>query len=98
MSAGSGRDQEELKDIVEVEVRSIIEPEEFEGVQELEWINEFARLARQGLRKEDGTFRRSHIRRLVQRAEVGADQIMIKGSALKLLQTLAEASGVETGR
>ncbi|ARM88189.1 resolvase/recombinase protein [Rhizobium sp. CIAT894] len=63
----------------------------------MESINEFARMARQRLRREDGTFRRSHIQSLVQRAEVGADQIVIRGSALKLLQTLAEVSGGKPG-
>lgn len=63
----------------------------------LESINEFARMARQRLRKEDGTFRRNHIQSLVQRAEVGSDQIVIRGSALKLLQTLAEVSGGKLG-
>jgi site-specific DNA recombinase len=60
-------------------------------------INEFARMARQRLRREDGTFRRSHIQSLLQRAEVGVDQIVIRGSALKLLQTLTEVSGGKPG-
>jgi site-specific DNA recombinase len=51
----------------------------------MEAINEFARTARE--RREDGTFRRSHVQKFVQRAEVGANQIVIRGSALKLLQT-----------
>ena len=55
-----------------------------------EAIAQFTSLARQGLRRDEGTFRRSHIQSLVQRAEVGVDQIMIRGSALKLLQTLTE--------
>ncbi|MFS8040751.1 MULTISPECIES: zinc ribbon domain-containing protein [Xanthobacter] len=63
----------------------------------MESINEFARMARQRLGREDGTFRRNHIQSLVQRAEVGADQIVIRGSALKLLQTLAEVSGGKPG-
>ncbi|WP_309546871.1 recombinase family protein [Rhizobium rhizogenes] len=56
-------------------------------------VQEFAKAVRTQMRREDGSFRRSQIQMLVQRAEVGANQILIRGSALKLLQTLAEASG-----
>ncbi|MEP7455701.1 recombinase family protein [Phyllobacterium sp. SB3] len=61
----------------------------------MESIREFAKVARQRLRREDGTFRRSHVQKFVQRAEIGSDQIVIRGSALRLLQSLAEASGGE---
>jgi site-specific DNA recombinase len=63
----------------------------------MEAIQQFARAARAGLRREDGSFRRSHVQKLVQRAEVGSDQILIRGSALQLLQTLTEASGGKHG-
>ncbi|SDR45455.1 Site-specific DNA recombinase [Rhizobiales bacterium GAS113] len=53
----------------------------------------FARLAREGLRRDDGTFRRSHVQKIVQRAEVGADQIVVRGSALKLFETLVAPGG-----
>ena len=53
----------------------------------------FARLAREGLRHDDGTFRRSHVQKIVQRAEVGADQIVLRGSTLRLLETLAASGG-----
>jgi site-specific DNA recombinase len=56
----------------------------------------FARLAREGLRRDDGTFRRSHVQKIVQRAEVGADQIVLRGSTLRLLETLVASGGVET--
>jgi site-specific DNA recombinase len=56
----------------------------------------FARLAREGLRHDDGTFRRSHVQKIVQRAEVGADQIVLRGSTLRLLETLVASGGVET--
>ncbi len=47
----------------------------------------FACLAREGLRRADGTFRRSHVQKIAQRAEVGADQIVVRGPALQLLET-----------
>ena len=53
----------------------------------------FARLAREGLRHDDGTFRKSHVQKIVQRAEVGADQIVLRGSTLRLLETLAASGG-----
>jgi site-specific DNA recombinase len=56
----------------------------------------FARLAREGLRRDDGTFRRSHVQKIVERAEVGADQIVLRGSTLRLLETLVASGGVET--
>uniref|UniRef100_UPI001BD3B184 recombinase family protein n=1 Tax=Bradyrhizobium sp. dw_78 TaxID=2719793 RepID=UPI001BD3B184 len=40
----------------------------------------FARLAKEALRREDGTFRRSHLQKIVGRAEVGSDRIVIRGS------------------
>ena len=56
----------------------------------------FSRLAQEGLRRQDGTFRRSHVQKIVQRAEVGADRIVIRGSTLGLLQSLV-APGAEPG-
>jgi hypothetical protein len=55
--------------------------------------------ARQRIRTRDGSFRRHHLQALVQRVEVGADEIRIKGSKTQLLQILAasgEGHGVET--
>lgn len=42
--------------------------------------------------------RSERVQSLVQRAEVGADQIMVRGSALKLLQTLTAVSGGKPGQ
>jgi site-specific DNA recombinase len=53
----------------------------------------FAGLAREGSRRDDGTFRRSHVQKIVQRAEVGADQIILRGSTLQLLETLVASRG-----
>ena len=53
----------------------------------------FACLAREGLRRADGTFRRSHVQKIVQRAEVGANQIVVRGSALQLLETVVASGG-----
>lgn len=59
----------------------------------MEAIKEFAKVARERMRRDDGTFRRSHVQKFVQRAEVGANQILIKGSALRLLQGLTASGG-----
>ena len=53
------------------------------------------------LRRVDGTFRRSHVQKVVQRPEVGANQIIVRGSAPRLLETLLASGGrcgVETAR
>ncbi|MCC6483191.1 MAG: recombinase family protein [Sphingomonadaceae bacterium] len=52
--------------------------------------------ARKKIRKPEGSFRRHHIQSLVQRVEVGRDEIRIKGSRPRLLQTLV-ASGAKPG-
>jgi len=55
--------------------------------------------ARSRIRREDGGFSRHHLQTLVQRVEVGADDIRIKGSRQRFLQTLVAPggkSGVET--
>ena len=49
--------------------------------------------ARRRMRSKDGGFRRHHIQSLVQRVEVGAEEIRIKGSRPTLLQTLIASGG-----
>ena len=59
----------------------------------------FAVAAKERMRGEDGSFRRNYVQQLVQRAEVGTDEIRIVGSRSRLLQTLVasgEKPGVET--
>lgn len=59
----------------------------------------FAMGAKDRMRHCDGSFRRNYIQQLVQRAEVGTDEIRIVGSRSRLLQTLVasgEKPGVET--
>ena len=59
----------------------------------------FANEARLRIRDKDGSFRRHHLQTLVQRVEVGTEEIRIKGSKMRLLQTLVASggkSGVET--
>ena len=59
----------------------------------------FASEARPRIRAKDGSFRRHHLQTLVQRVEVGTGKIRIKGSKMRLLQTLVASggkSGVET--
>ncbi len=59
----------------------------------------FATGAKDRMRHSDGSFRRNYIQQLVQRAEVGTNEIRIVGSRSRLLQTLVasgEKPGVET--
>ncbi|MGE3363940.1 MAG: recombinase family protein [Rhizobiaceae bacterium] len=56
-------------------------------------LEQFIRLAKEGLRRDDGSFRRSHVQKIVQRAEVGTVQIVIRGSALQLFNTLVASGG-----
>ncbi|MER9893786.1 recombinase family protein [Mesorhizobium sp. M0119] len=58
-----------------------------------EAVARFAEGVRQRLRAQDGSFRRHHLQTLVQRVEVGADRILIKGSKATLLQTLVTSRG-----
>lgn len=58
-----------------------------------ELLEAFAGEARRQIRAKDGGFRRHHIQTLVQRVEVGADEIRIKGSKPTLLQTLIASGG-----
>ncbi|MFW2829830.1 recombinase family protein [Sphingomonas sp. ID0503] len=53
----------------------------------------FAAAAKDRMRGEDGSFRRNYIQQLVQRAEVGTDEIRIVGSRARLLQTLVASGG-----
>ncbi|MBV5265010.1 recombinase family protein [Pinisolibacter aquiterrae] len=62
-----------------------------------EALSRFADAARERLRSKDGSFRRHHLQMLVQRIEVGDDEIRIKGSKTKLLQTLVASGGVSGG-
>ncbi|RUV94430.1 recombinase family protein [Mesorhizobium sp. M5C.F.Ca.IN.020.14.1.1] len=56
-------------------------------------LEQFIRLAKEGLRRDDGSFRRSHVQKIVQRAEVGTNQIVIRGSPLQLFNTLLASGG-----
>ena len=56
-------------------------------------LRRFAAEARNKIRAPDGGFRRNYLQALVQRIEVGADKILIKGSKPNLLQTLAASGG-----
>ena len=58
-----------------------------------ELLEAFASEARRQIRTKDGSFRRLHVQTLVQRVEVGADEIRIKGSKPTLLQTLVASGG-----
>jgi site-specific DNA recombinase len=58
-----------------------------------EALSRFAGEARRKIRAKDGGFRRHHLQMLVQRIEVGTDEIRIKGSRTKLLQTLVASGG-----
>ena len=58
-----------------------------------ELLEAFASEARRQIRAKDGSFRRHHVQTLVQRVEVGADEIRIKGSKPTLLQTLVASGG-----
>ncbi|UVK57185.1 recombinase family protein [Mesorhizobium sp. AR02] len=58
-----------------------------------EAVARFAEGVRQRLRAQDRTFRRHHLQTLVQRVEVGANRILIKGSKATLLQTLIASRG-----
>ncbi|AZO46172.1 recombinase family protein [Mesorhizobium sp. M7D.F.Ca.US.005.01.1.1] len=61
-----------------------------------EAVARFAEAATQRLRDGDGSFRRHHLQTLVQRVDIGAERILIKGSKATLLQTLV-ASGEKPG-
>lgn len=64
-----------------------------------ELLRRFAADARAQVRSKDGGFRRHHLQALVQRVEIGADEIRIRGSKPRLLQTLVASvgkHGVET--
>lgn len=58
-----------------------------------EFLRRFGIEARKKIRARDGGFRRSHVQALVQRVEVGTDEIRIKGSKPRLLQTLVASGG-----
>lgn len=49
--------------------------------------------ARKKIRDREGSFRRHHLQTLVQRIEVGTDEIRIRGSKGRLLQTLSASGG-----
>jgi site-specific DNA recombinase len=60
-------------------------------------LRRFALAARRKLRNEDGTYRRDHLRALLQRVEVvDPTEIRIMGSKTELLRTLAAAASVES--
>lgn len=56
-------------------------------------LSRFADEARRKIRAQDGGFRRHHLQALVQRVEVGTDEIRIKGSRTQLLRTLVASGG-----
>jgi len=56
-------------------------------------LRRFAADARAQIRSKDGGFRRHHLQALVQRVEVGTDEIRIRGSKPRLLQTLVASGG-----
>ncbi|MBN9561779.1 MAG: recombinase family protein [Alphaproteobacteria bacterium] len=58
-----------------------------------EALRTFAAAAKDRMRGEDGSFRRNYIQQLVQRAEVGTDEIRIVGSRARLLQTFVASGG-----
>lgn len=58
-----------------------------------ELLRRFGVEARKKIRAKDGGFRRNHLQALVQRVEVGADEIRIKGTKPRLLQTLVASGG-----
>ncbi|MEO9337071.1 recombinase family protein [Mesorhizobium sp. SB112] len=58
-----------------------------------ELLRRFGIEARKKIRANDGGFRRNHLQALVQRVEVGVDEIRIKGSKPRLLQTLVASGG-----
>jgi len=58
-----------------------------------ELLRRFGIEARKKIRARDGGFRRSHVQALVQRIEVGTDEIRIMGSKPRLLQTLVTSGG-----
>jgi site-specific DNA recombinase len=57
-------------------------------------VRRFARIARERIRIDGGSYRRDHLRALAQRVEVGDREVRIIGSKSELLRTLAGASGV----
>jgi site-specific DNA recombinase len=58
-----------------------------------ELLSRFGVEARKKIRDREGGFRRHHLQALVQRVEVGADEIRIRGSKPRLLQTLVASGG-----
>ena len=58
-----------------------------------ELLRRFGVEARKKIRDREGGFRRHHLQALVQRVEVGADEIRIGGSKPRLLQTLVASGG-----
>jgi len=56
-------------------------------------LSRFAEAARKRIKTDDGSFRRHHLQALVQRVEVGAHEIRIKGSKIQLLRELAKSDG-----
>ena len=58
-----------------------------------ELLRRFGVEARKKIRDREGGFRRHHLQALVQRVEVGADEIRIRGSKPRLLQTLVASGG-----
>jgi len=60
-----------------------------------EMLRAFALAARKKLKKEDGTYRRDHLRALAQRVEVAnGTEVRISGSKTELLRTLIACAGV----
>src|SRR5262249_5032251 len=53
----------------------------------------FSEEARRRIKAQDGSFRRHHLQALVQRVEVGMDEIRIKGSKIQLLRELVGSDG-----
>jgi site-specific DNA recombinase len=56
-------------------------------------LSRFAEAARRRIKTDDGSFRRHHLQALLQRVEVGMDEIRIKGSKIQLLRELVASDG-----
>lgn len=56
-------------------------------------VEAFAAAAKDRMFHSDGSFRRNYVQQLVQRAEVGTDQITIMGTGNRLLQALVASGG-----
>lgn len=65
-----------------------------------EMLATFARIARERIRKDDGAYRRNHVRALAQRILVNDGEVRIIGSKADLLQVLSghEGPGTRKGR